>query len=278
VGASVGALHARPSRAGAVVKFFLGTHHPHWLGQLDVPLFVSRRALQRVKKLPRARASWALDSGGFSELTIAGEWLLSSKDYVALVRRYHDEIGRLEFAAPQDWMCEPDMLARTGLTVAEHQRRTTANYLELRALAPELPFIPVLQGWTPGEYFDHWEAYERAGVDLRAQPLVGVGTVCRRQNTLRASMLLADLAEEGLHLHGFGLKRTGLDSIGGRMLASSDSLAWSFHARREPPMDGCTHASCSNCSRFALAWRSETLAQLEPPPVIEEAQLSMGFL
>ena len=45
-----------------------------------------------------------------------------------------------------DWMCEPAMLARTGLTVAEHQAGTVANYLELRAAAPELPFIPVLQG------------------------------------------------------------------------------------------------------------------------------------
>ena len=45
-------------------------------------------------------------------------------------------------------MCEPFMLAKTGLTVAEHQARTVANYLELRSLAPELPFVPVLQGWS----------------------------------------------------------------------------------------------------------------------------------
>jgi hypothetical protein len=47
---------------------------------------------------------------------------------------------------------EPVMLAKTGLTVAEHQRRTVANYLQLRALAPEVAFIPVLQGWTTGDY------------------------------------------------------------------------------------------------------------------------------
>ena len=67
---------------------------------------------------------------------------------MAAVRRYRDEIGGLEWAAPMDWMCEPFMLAKTGLTVAEHQARTVANYLELRSLAPELPFVPVLQGWS----------------------------------------------------------------------------------------------------------------------------------
>jgi hypothetical protein len=37
----------------------------------------------------------------------------------------------------------------TGLTIAEHQRRTTANYVELRG---RWPFIPVLQGSTADDY------------------------------------------------------------------------------------------------------------------------------
>jgi hypothetical protein len=45
-------------------------------------------------------------------------------------------------------MCEPFMLAKTGLTVAEHQVRAVTNYLELRGLAPDLPFVPLLQGWS----------------------------------------------------------------------------------------------------------------------------------
>jgi len=51
-----------------------------------------------------------------------------------------------------DWMSEPIMLAKTGLTVAVHQARTVANYLALRDLAPDLPFIPVLQGWRLDDY------------------------------------------------------------------------------------------------------------------------------
>jgi hypothetical protein len=56
-----------------VTTFFLGTHMPHWLGLLDIPLFVSHRRLGRLKTLPRALGPWALDSGGFSELALFGE-------------------------------------------------------------------------------------------------------------------------------------------------------------------------------------------------------------
>lgn len=246
------------------MKFYLGAHHPSWLGTLDVPLFVSRRSLAGRRSLPRARSCWGLDSGGFSELTLHGAWTLSARDYAAEVRRYRDEIGSLSFAAPQDLMCEPEMLRRTGLTVAEHQRRTVANFLELRTIAPDLPIVPVLQGWTAGEYYDCVDAYERAGVDLASEPLVGIGTVCRRQNTIRASLLIAELAREGLKLHGFGFKATGLRACGSD-LASADSMAWSFHARREPPLPECAgkHASCANCPTFALAWREELLGSLD---------------
>jgi hypothetical protein len=248
------------------MKFFLGTHHPHWLGLLDVPLFVSRRALTGRRTMPRARGPWALDSGGFTELSMHGAWELTPRAYVEEVRRYRDEIGNLEWAAPQDWMCEAGMLAKTGLSIAEHQRRTIANLIELRSLAPDLPFVPVLQGWTSGDYHDCAEAYELAGVDLTQEPLVGLGTVCRRQNTLSASFLITGLVAAGIgKLHGFGFKATGLRSIGGQLLESADSLAWSFHARREPPRFGCEskHKNCANCPLFALDWRSDLLASLE---------------
>jgi hypothetical protein len=243
------------------LTFFLGAHHPHWLEAAGVPLFVSRRALARCKRLPRAVATWALDSGGFTELSMHGRWTLSARDYAAEVRRYRDEIGELVWAAPNDWMCEPDMLKRTGLSVEEHQRLTIENYIELSALAPDLPWVPVLQGWEMGDYFEHVEAYARAGVDLVARPLVGVGTVCRRQNTARISSLLHCLRHDGLRLHGFGFKRQGL-RLAAEDLVSADSMAWSFTARRNPGIPGHTHKSCANCMEYALEWRAETLESL----------------
>jgi hypothetical protein len=237
------------------VTFYLGAHHPAWLAQAGVPLFVSRRRLEDRKTLPRAVAPWALDSGGFTELAMHGMWTVTPRDYVARVRLYADEIGSLDFAAPQDWMCEPVMLAKTGLTVADHQQRTLDNYLELRALAPDLPFIPVLQGWAVYDYWRHVEQYAEAGVDLATLPRVGVGTVCRRQNTTVASLIFHSLAAEGLRLHGFGVKLTGLRDAG-TCLVSADSMAWSFHATKEPPMPGHSHKRCNNCLEFALDWRS----------------------
>jgi hypothetical protein len=253
------------------MRFFLGVHEPRWLEQTDVPLFVSHRRLRRIRKgLPRARGVWALDSGGFSELSLFGRWVTSPREYVNAVRRYRDEIGGLKWAAIQDHMCEPVIQQKTGCGVAVHQVRTVESYLRLRDLAPEVPWAPVLQGWTHGNYLDCIDLYERAGVNLWRQPIVGVGSVCRRQHSLFASLLFRELAREGLRLHGFGFKTDGLLMVT-PALASADSMAWSFHARKEPALPGHTepgpgrrkgHATCANCLEFALLWRERLLVQV----------------
>jgi hypothetical protein len=246
--------------------FFLGTHRPNWLADerfAEVPLFVSRRTMPK-KRMPRACTDWALDSGGFTELNMHGGWKTTSKEYVADVRRFRDEIGRMSWAAPQDWMCEPVVLARTGLTVEEHQRRTVENFLELRAMAPDLPIVPVLQGWALADYWRCEELYAAHGVDLHAEPIVGVGTVCRRQGTAIAATIMQTLAATGLRLHGFGFKTKGLLAVSDA-LASADSLAWSFRARRSNPLPGheVRHKNCANCADWALGWRDELLGALE---------------
>jgi hypothetical protein len=244
------------------VKFYLGTHRPSWLGRLDVPLLVSHATLAGRRTLPQALAGWACDSGAFSEVAARGAEAFPAGHgpYVAAVRRYRDEVGQLAWAAPQDWMCEPWMVAKTGLTVAEHQRRTVANLLAVREAAPDLPVVPVLQGWTPAEYETCAGLYASAGVDLRAEPLVGLGSVCRRQATGGIAGLVADLWADGVRLHAFGLKLTGLPFLA-PYLASADSMAWSFDARRARPLPGCTHRSCANCPRYALVWRDRVLAR-----------------
>ena len=242
--------------------FYLGAHQPHWLWQSEYPLFVSHRQLARKRSYRPAACPWALDSGGFTELSIHGRWVTSAAAYVEAVDRYAARIGRMDFAAPQDWMCEPVMIARTGLSVHEHQERTVANYLELRALAPHLPFVPVVQGWRLADYLRCLALYEAAGVDLAALPRVGLGSVCRRQSTTEIAMIVSTLAGRGLRLHGFGVKTGGLHLYGHR-LASADSMAWSYAARREPRMAGCTgHKNCANCLRYATSWRAAMLGRL----------------
>ena len=242
------------------MRFYLGTHMPHWLARTSVPLFVSHRRLQKRRTLPVALGPWALDSGGFTELSMFGEWLTPAREYVKAVRRYRDEIGGLEWASPQDWMCEPWIIAKTGLTVSEHQKRTVYNYLLLRDLDPQLPFVPVLQGWELDDYRRHIDLYTKWGVDLREAKPVGVGSVCRRQHTGQIDHIVSTLTAQGLSLHGFGVKTSGLRAYG-PLLFSADSMAWSFRGRRVRPAEcgSTSHASEANCLTFALRWRSRLL-------------------
>ena len=242
------------------MKFFLGTHMPSWLASLAVPLFVSHRRLVGMRRLPAAAACWALDSGGFSELSLCGAWQMSSKAYAAAIGRYRDEIGSLAWAAPQDWMCEPPILAMTGRSVAFHQAATVASVLELRERVGPL-VIPVLQGWDLGDYVACLEGYRDEGLDLTTEPVVGLGSVCRRQGTPMIAAIVSELAGYGLALHGFGIKTTGLTAYA-RQLVSADSMAWSYSARRRPPLPGCTHHNCANCPRWALHWRDRVLRRI----------------
>lgn len=252
------------------MKFFLGTHEPQWLCRpemIGVPLFVSRRRLKRILPKRPAVTDWALDSGGFTELRMYGRWTVSPAEYIDDVRRFSERLGRMQFASPCDLMCEPVMLKKTGLTVERHQQLTVQNYCELRARAPDLPFIPVLQGWTVGDYVACVEMYGAAGVNLwapnAAGGLVGVGTVCRRQGMAEGEEIMRTLSEGGLSLHGFGFKTEGLRACADA-LSSADSLAWSLNARWNPPLPGCSHKSCANCLKRALWWRNKLLGGVLP--------------
>ncbi|MBQ1164751.1 hypothetical protein KBZ21_43000, partial [Streptomyces sp. A73] len=74
-----------------------------------------------------------------------------------------------------------------------HQQRTVDNLIELRTLAPDIPWMPVLQGWTLQHYLDCLARYTDAGIDLAAEPIVGLGSVCRRQATSEINEIVATL-------------------------------------------------------------------------------------
>lgn len=244
------------AQAEVTFRFYLGTQDAHWLNDVPVRMLISRPTLLRYKTWRwEAKAPWALDSGGFTEVTDKGGWTISAREYVEFVTRAAETIGRLEWAAPQDWMCEDVALRATGLTVEDHQRLTIDNYLDLATLSP-VWIIPVLQGQALDDYLRHRDAYEARGVDLAALPLVGLGSVCRRQGTFEIERVVTRLAD--LRLHGFGMKIGGLQRVG-HELASADSLAWTWEARwnerRGIRTPGCRHKRCHHCRKFALAWR-----------------------
>lgn len=248
--------------------FWLGTHRPHWLWNhdvvpTDIPLFISYHELRDRRQFEPVTRDWCLDSGGFSEIKKHGRWTISSQEYVADVRWIVDNVGGLAWAAPQDWMCEPGMLEKTGLKISQHQFNTTLNYIELREADASLPFIPVIQGWSIDDYFRHIELYGRLGVDLTKEPLVGIGSVCRRQHTNEIGAIVRAIAGEGIRLHGFGVKIQGLAKYR-ESLASADSFAWALTAwKQQIQMPGCTHTNCANCPVWAVEWRRRVIQRLE---------------
>jgi hypothetical protein len=260
-------------------RFYVGTHHPSWLAdpRADFPLCVSRRWLAPVARLRPSTESWILDSGGFSELSMFGRWTITPRQYVEEVARFEREVGLLEWASPMDWMCEwevihgggPKNYPGTHLSVQEHQRRTVENYLELVQLWPTVsnsspPFIPVIQGWTLGDYVRCADMYADAGVRLADQRAVGVGSVCRRKNTTRIGLILGWFADD-FPVHAYGVTINGLiDNGTGHRIASADSLAWSQDARYSPPLPGhrARHQHCNNCLDYARAWRDSLLERV----------------
>ena len=195
-------LHDRPSMAGRGM-----------LRQAVVPVF--------------------LDSGAFSELTKFDGWKWPVHDFAEFVRTACKVLGTVKHAGIQDWMCEPHMLAKTGLTVEEHQRRTVANFCLLRRCWPSVPWLPTLQGHTVADYMRCAQMYRDQRVELDAFDLVGLGSVCRRSRTLEIEHVIREV-KAGLpmrtRLHGFGVKSEG-NLLACWGLASVDSMAWSRRAR-----------------------------------------------
>ncbi|WP_443067329.1 deazapurine DNA modification protein DpdA family protein [Streptomyces sp. NBC_01422] len=290
------------SRFERPAELYLGTHMTNWLWEHDleallrgVTLFVSRvRLSKRVSRFPRARHPYCIDSGGFTELQRHGRWTLTPAQYIEEVRRYLSELGAdlCRWVAPQDWMCEELVIyggaGRRGVlfhgtqeargvgsssldqdltaAVRIHQRLTVDNVLELRSLAPGIPFICVLQGSRLEDYVHCERLYAEAGIDLTAEPVVGIGSVCRRQGTTEIAEIARHFAAKGIRLHGFGVKTLGLASYADA-LVSADSMAWSEDGRYSAALPGHTHRSCANCPDWAIRWHRRIVQQHLSPAV-----------
>lgn len=256
--------------------YYLGIHEPSWLNHHDgVPKFISASRLDRIvsrdDRWPyRCVDQYAIDSGAYSALTNTKNrwtpWWLPAETYASKILSFATDTGRPpDFVAAQDWPCEPQVRASTGMTVREHQEETLRNYLFLTEEWPWIEWVPTLQGWEAQDYRVHERMYLDAGVDLAATKRVGIGSICRRGHVPEIVEVIEQFAESGYQLHGFGVKTTALP-IFGHLLRSADSMAWSYDARYPYPgtrLDGCDHTgNCSNCYQYGLSWRQRVLAAL----------------
>lgn len=246
------------------MKFYLGAPMPSflWFDKIHVPLFVSVRRLRRYKKLRKATTEWSLDSGGFTELSTYGKWTVDHIQYIDEIQKIESEIGNLNFISQQDWMCEPFIVAKTGLSVNEHQIRTVDNYIKLKTALPNSKIIPVIQGFHLDEYLECISMYKSNGIDLSKEDIVGLGSVCRRQSEQSILDVVKAIFSYGIKIHGFGVKLKGL-TLYKDYLTSSDSMAWCMNAGKNKinlGLPGCEkHKYCNNCINFAKMYYNKVL-------------------
>jgi len=225
------------------VIFYLGTHMLNHARNFD-KCFISANRLERYRTLKAH--DWILDSGAFSEIKNHGRFRNSAQNYADLINHFR-QFGNLEMAVSQDYMCEPAMLERTGLTVKDHQKLTIERYDALIKLTDVL-IMPVLQGYEPKEYAEHLDMY---GDRLKYGMRVGVGSVCKRNGDPKQIIAVLEAIKAkrpDLKLHGFGIKITALsDAYIISMLYSADSMAWSMSARR--------NGRNANALTEAIAWQ-----------------------
>lgn len=194
--------------------------------------FVSVNRL-RSRKAPFPAHDWIMDSGAFTEISTHGRYRHSVEEYAREIKRWKDN-GNLLAAVSQDYMCEPFILEKTGLSVEEHHRLTIERYDALLAEETGVYIMPVLQGFKPIEYVQHVIMY---GDRLKPGMWVGVGSVCKRNADPAAILEVLThikVVRPDLRLHGFGLKKTALSHAKiCDLLETADSMAWSFSARKQ---------------------------------------------
>lgn len=93
---------------------------------------------------------------------------------------------------------------------------------------PEYYVLQVIQGYSIEEYLNCIELYDKYGIDLKKLPLVGLGSICRRQNEKEGISIIKTIGSLGINIHGFGLKTSAL-----KYVKSTDSMSWSVSRFRD---------------------------------------------
>lgn len=228
--------------------------------KLGAAALISANALRRRNGTFRHPVA-GKDFGGLTDIA------LDSAGYVAMVRykcypwsveSYLDLAQSFPWAwwASMDFCCEPQIAANRR-EVMERITMTAMKYSQLGALACERqglkPPIPVLQGWEPDDYL---RCVDMMGGADELPDLCGVGSVCRRGVGRRDGILsivgrLDGALPARVKLHLFGVKGDAIPMLLGHpRIASVDSMAWNYAARRELPMP----RTVAKCAGYMVDW------------------------
>lgn len=244
------------------MDFFVGMHQVSDVHQFDTS-FISVNRLRK-RRSPFTVNRWIMDSGAFTEISTHGHYRHSVEEYAKEINRWKHN-GTLLAAVSQDYMCEPFILKKTGLTVADHQQLSIERYEALKVLT-DVYILPVLQGFAPSEYVQHIRMY---GDRLAPGQWVGVGSICKRNADPSAIVAVLEAIHRerpDLRLHGFGLKLTALADPRVRVhLHTADSMSWSFAARMELSRRGKGHGANSPIEAAKFVDRINYFMLLDDP-------------
>lgn len=134
------------------MRFYVGLHQPSDAKNFGAA-FISVNRI-RNRKSAFVVGDWIMDSGAFTEIATYGHYRHGVEEYAEQIRRWKS-CGNMIAAVAQDYMCEPWMLEKTGLTVADHQRLTIERYDALLACDTGACIMPVMQGYAPADYAAH---------------------------------------------------------------------------------------------------------------------------
>lgn len=201
-------------------------------------------------------AAWttgaALDSAGFTAMLRGGyRWTVA--EYVEfVVTNGGGDACTMPFPwawwSAMDYCCEPEIAGdraeverRIGLTVDSYaETLAELDWWRGEGVNTVPDPVPVLQGRTPADYVDCARRMAAVAPDGQLPELVGVGSVCRRKLHGRDGLLavLSTLDRElppEVRLHLFGVKGDLLRHLApySHRVASVDSMAWDFRARRQ---------------------------------------------
>lgn len=261
---------------------FYFTCHPGDMGRARLPegcsvMLVasahwdSDRRRFRIRRPPAEHiASLCVDGGGFTAARRWGTYPWSPEQYADFIRAVARDVP-LDFCAVLDYACERGVDRSVLATNRERIEVGLENERACREAAPDLPWLPVLQGDSLEE-----RAYDlalRRREDLVPAEYAGVGSVCGRgAKGAREAITWLRGQLPRVQFHGFGLHVHALrDPVVYDALRSWDSYSWTWPAapkKERPPTlrrgEGETWSRYT--SRIAEAYLHGTVERHRCPP------------
>ncbi len=242
------------------MKLYLGVWQKNLADAAPQFMFSARKLMDYKNPVSFGKhKSWFMDSGAFSEININGHYTYSIDKYLKCV-----ELHQPSLFFNMDFMCEPFVIQKTNLSIAEHQVLSTINQMKimdsLKNYNIKGQFAGVIQGWEIDDYLAHIDLLRSNNLIL---PYMGIGSICRRNATEQIIAIIEAVKKELPYtkLHGFGIKTEVLqDKRVHHWLHSGDSMAWSFAGRYvkvKPCNKKCIYPNqknCANCRIYMMKW------------------------